>query len=204
MLTYGEDPGEQLCTDDFAGHLAHNINLSAKAIMGVAAYSLLLRGAGETEQADGMLQKARDMAESFKTRAGDPKAGTYLTFEQVGWSMKYNLVWDKLFGLDLLPADFYRAETASYLPHVNEFGLPLDSRADYTKSDWILWTAAMAEDPKVFKALVAPVAHYLRATPSRVPFSDWYFTSTGKYRAFIGRSVQGGLYMPLLAEAWRG
>ena len=203
LLTYGEDPGEQLCTDDFAGHLAHNVNLSAKAIMGVAAYALLCRRAGDEKQADEMMDRARAMADSFAKRAGDPKTGTYLTFEQVGWSMKYNLVWDKLFKLNLLPEEFYRAETTSYLPRINTYGLPLDSRADYTKSDWILWTASMAEQGKVFKALVSPVARFLRETSSRVPFSDWYFTSTGRYRAFIGRSVQGGLYMPLLFEKWR-
>ncbi|MBO4299256.1 MAG: DUF1793 domain-containing protein, partial [Clostridia bacterium] len=96
---------------------------------------------------------------------------------------------------------FYEKETKSYLPRQNEFGLPLDSRADYTKSDWILWTASMADDA-TFRALVKPVARYLRKSDTRVAFSDWYFTSTGRYRAFIGRSVQGGLFMPLLMDKW--
>ncbi len=202
LIDFGEDPGEQLCTDDFAGHLAHNINLSAKALCGVAAYALIRKGLGDEAAYETYMDKARTMAKSWLERAS---AGdyTYLTFEKVGWSMKYNLVWDKLLGLHLLEDSFYEKETKSYLPRQNEFGLPLDSRADYTKSDWILWTAAMA-DEETFRAMVSPVARYLRKSDTRVPFSDWYFTSTGKYRAFIARSVQGGLFMPLLMDSWTG
>ena len=202
LVEFGEDPGEQLCTDDFAGHLAHNVNLSAKAIMGVAAYALLQKRAGDADLAAQMMDKAREMAKSWLARADLPE-GSCLTFDGKGWSMKYNLVWDKVLGLNLLPEDFYRRETRSYLPRIRTYGLPLDSREDYTKSDWILWTAAMTDEQEVFDALVAPVAKYLRETPSRVPFSDWYFTTKGNYRAFIARSVQGGLFMPLLAEKWK-
>ena len=202
LVEFGEDPGEQLCTDDFAGHLAHNVNLSAKAIMGVAAYALLQKRAGDADLAAQMMDKAREMAKSWLARADRPE-GSCLTFDGQGWSMKYNLVWDKVLGLNLLPEEFYRHETRSYLPRIRTYGLPLDSREDYTKSDWILWTAAMTDEQEVFDALVAPVAKYLRETPSRVPFSDWYFTTKGNYRAFIARSVQGGLFMPLLAEKWK-
>ena len=127
LVKYGEDPNEQLCTDDFAGHLAHNVNLAAKAIVGVACYARLT---GEESYA----KQAKTMAEHLLEKIGD-KGNTPLTLDGQGWSMKYNLLWDKVLGLGLMPESFYAAETASYLPRINTYGLPLDSRADYTKSD---------------------------------------------------------------------
>ena len=190
LVQYGEDPDEQLCTDDFAGHLAHNVNLAAKAIVGVACYARL------TDRPD-YLDKARGMAARLMEKIG-PGGNTPLTLDGHGWSMKYNLLWDKVLGLGLLPDSFYTAELASYLPRINTYGLPLDSRADYTKSDWICWVAAMSDDPAVRQALIAPIARTLRETTTRVPFSDWYDTKTGRYEHFIARSVQGGIYALLL------
>ncbi|MBR4080580.1 MAG: DUF4965 domain-containing protein, partial [Clostridia bacterium] len=190
LVRYGEDPGEQLCTDDFAGHLAHNANLAAKAIVGVACYGRLI---GDPTWED----KARDMAARFLEKVG-PGGNTPLTLDGQGWSQKYNLLWDKVLGLKLLPDSFYAAEIASYIPRMNRYGLPLDSRADYTKSDWIAWCAAMTGDMALRKAFFAPMATYLAETTTRVPFSDWYDTVTGRYEHFIARPVQGGLFAPML------
>ncbi len=190
LVEYGEDPGEQLCTDDFAGHLAHNANLAVKAMVGVACYGRLT---GENR----WVEKAKEMAGRFADKVG-MNGSTPLTLDGTGWSMKYNLLWDKVLSLGLLPESFYTAELNSYLPRINRYGLPLDSRADYTKSDWICWVAALTDDLDVRSALLAPVALMLRETTSRVPFSDWYDTKTGRYQAFIARSVQGGVYAPML------
>jgi hypothetical protein len=46
------------------------------------------------------------------------------------------------------------------------------------------------------------MAKYLKETPTRVPFSDWYDTVTGTSERFIARSVQGGVFMPLLMKKW--
>ncbi len=200
LLEFGDDPGEQLCTDDFAGHLARNVNLSAKAIMGVAAFGQILEALGQVQESADYFRRAKCMADSWLTRA-DVGGYTSLTFDGIGWSMKYNLVWDRLFGFNLLSDDFYQREISSYIKRMGRYGLPLDSRATYSKTDWIMWTAAMAPDD-IFSEFVAPLANYLRESESRVPFSDYYDTETGLYEKFIGRSVQGGLFMPLLMDRW--
>ena len=191
LIEYGEDPGEQLCTDDFAGHLAHNVNLAAKAIVGVACYGRITGDKAWEEYAKGM---AARLMEKIGMEGNTP-----LTLDGRGWSMKYNLLWDKVLKLDLMPERFYEAEIRSYLPRLNRYGLPLDSRADYTKSDWMCWVAALAEDMAARQAILAPIARMLEETTTRVPFSDWYDTKTGLFEYFIGRSVQGGLYMPMIA-----
>lgn len=200
LLAYGEDPGEQLCTDDFAGHLAHNVNLSAKAVMGIEAFSRIAACLGEEEEAKRYHEEAVRMAQSWETRSA---AGDHyrLTFDcEESWSLKYNLVWDHFFGSGLFKPEVFETETAFYLKKLSTFGVPLDSRKTYTKSDWILWCASFAPDREAFYRLTAPVAEYARSTEDRVPFSDWYDAESGRYCHFIGRSVQGGLYMPMLIE----
>ena len=197
LVNFGADPGEQLCTDDFAGHLAHNTNLSVKAIMGIEAYSLLLEQMGDKTGRCKYHKIAQEMAADWEKRAcaGDHYMLAFGAPDT--WSLKYNLVWDKLFQSQLFSDAVYEKELAWYESHTNVYGTPLDSRRDYTKSDWICWCAAMTEDPVQINKLIAPIAHYLENTSSRIPFGDWYDSVTGKYEQFIGRSVQGGIYMPI-------
>lgn len=200
LITYGSDPGEQLCTDDFAGHLAHNVNLSAKAIMGIEAYSILMGMMGDDKAQEFYHKQAQEMASDWEKRA-DAGDHYMLAFgEPDTWSLKYNLVWDKLFESNLFSKDVYEKELAWYEKQSNCYGIPLDSRKSYTKSDWILWCVAMTDDKEQANQMIKPIADYLENTTTRVPFSDWYDTVTGKYQKFIARSVQGGIFMPLLRE----
>jgi len=200
LTNFGMDPGNQLCTDDFAGHLAHNANLSVKAIIGIACYGFLCSLTGRDEESEITMSLARKMAEEWKAKADD---GDHykLAFDQEGtWSLKYNLVWDILLGFDLFSQDVRKKELAYYETQQNRYGIPLDNRSTYTKADWLLWVATLSDSQEQFEQIIEPLWRFLNETVSRVPFSDWYYTIDGRMTGFVNRSVVGGLFIKLLAD----
>jgi hypothetical protein len=200
LVSFGLDPGRQLCTDDFTGHLAHNTNLALKAVIGIGCYSLLCTSIGEKSRGSKYHGVAKRMAKQWMEMADD---GDHyrLVFDQPGtWSQKYNLVWDKLLGLDLFPPEVARTEVAYYKTKQNSFGLPLDSRHAYTKLDWIAWSASLAEHEADFRFLMDPLYEWAHQTPTRVPLTDWYWTTDGRQAGFQARTVVGGLYIKLLSR----
>ena len=200
LLDKGYDPENQLCTDDFAGHLAHNTNLSLKAIMALGGCAQMATAIGDDNAAQRYRQAAADAATRWQTDALDDATGCYrLAFDQPGtWSQKYNLVWDRLLGLNLFPDTVAQRELAYYRTIQKDFGLPLDNRQDYTKLDWILWSATLTGNDDDFQALLKPIAKFLAETPTRVPVTDWYWTGDGKMRGFQARSVVGGVFLKML------
>jgi hypothetical protein len=196
----GFDPENQLCTDDFAGHLAHNVNLSVKAICGLGSFAKLCELRGDKTKADEYFKLAREFAQRWVKEADD---GDHfrLAFDRPGtWSQKYNLMWDRILGLNLFPAEVARKEMDFYLKTENKYGLPLDNRSKYTKLDWITWTATLTQNRADFEALIDPVYEFLNATPDRSPMTDWYFTDTAKKRGFTARPVVGGVFAQMLYD----
>lgn len=209
LVENGEDPANQLCTDDFAGHLAHNCNLTLKAIMGIAGMGIIEKLLGNGGEYERLLAVAKKMAESWVKRAANADGSYRLAFDwQNSFSMKYNIAWDKLFGTEIMPKEVLSSEFSSYAKHMNDYGLPLDNRADYTKSDWYIWTGVLADGKEDFEKFIEPLWDSYNETASRVPMTDWYMTTTALHRAygsssglrksFRNRTVVGGHFMKLL------
>lgn len=198
LVENGLDPDNQLCTDDFAGHFAHNANLSIKAILGIASYGYLAEMLDKKETSEKYFEKAREMAQEWVLMAND---GDHfrLTFDKPGsWSQKYNLVWDKLLEYNIFPQEVAEKEIQYYQTKQNKYGLPLDNRENYTKADWIIWTATIAEDTAIFERFIDPLHLFMNETKDRIPMSDWIFTDQPHHRGFRARSVVGGYYIKML------
>jgi len=196
----GLDPENQLTTDDFAGHVAHNANLSIKAIEALEAYSDLAHFLNQEDVAREYNGTAKSMAAKWVGMAQEHDHYK-LAFNSPGtWSQKYNLVWDQILSFNLFPKTVRETEVTFYVGKINRYGLPLDIRADYTKLDWSVWTATLASTPEQFNALIDPIYRWINETPNRVPLTDWYDTKTGKQIEFQARSVVGGVYIKALSD----
>lgn len=199
LIEYGFDPANQLCTDDFAGHLAHNCNLSLKAISGIAGMAIICDKLGKVGEAVKYMEKAREISIKWLLRAQNGDGSYRLAFDRKGtYSMKYNIVWDKLFGTKLIPHEVFDGETWANRRHFGKYGMPLDNRKTYTKSDWLVWTATLCDSKADFESYIEPLWEAYNSMPSRVPMTDWYDTVTSAKVGFQNRTVQGGLFIKLL------
>jgi hypothetical protein len=200
LVKEGLDPQNQLCSADMFGHLPRNANLALKAIIGIGGFSQLCALTGKTDEAKKYMQTARDYAAKWLELAKDDQH-TRLAYDQPGsWSMKHNLVWDRVLGLNLFPDAVGDAEIAWYLKVQKKYGLPVDHRTDTCLIDWALWSIAPARNQKDFVSLLDPIWRYAHETPSRVPLSDWFVTTDAKQKGFQARPVVGGIFIRMLAD----
>lgn len=197
LVEYGYDPDNQLCTDDFAGHLAHNCNLSLKAIVALGAYAQMF---DEPKYAE----IAKDMAKRWTKDAKKQEGkGWRLAFDQENtWSLKYNIIWDRLLGLGLFDPAVSQEEIEVYKQQMKRYGVPLDSRSDYTKLDWMAWTTVMTDDADYRKEIYEAIERMICESFDRVPITDWYYASDACQAGFQARSVLGGFYINLVAKSF--
>jgi hypothetical protein len=199
LAAKGLDPDNQLSTDDFAGHLAHNTNLSIKAIEALGAFVQIARGVGDAQLATKYERIVQPMPAKWIKMADD---GDHfrLAFDQPNtWSQKYNLVWDELLDVHLFPTSVATKDWAYYSTKLQPYGLPLDERKNFTKLDWEVWTATLGDHAQSAD-LIHRLVVWADATPSRVPTTDWYNTDDAKQQHFQARSVVGGVFIKALAD----
>ena len=200
LVEFGEDPSNQLCTDDFAGHLAHNTNLAIKAILGIQAYAEINKMIGKDDKYEEYHNIAKDYASRWEKRAKENNH-TLLAFDKNNtWSIKYNLVWDNYFKSNLFSESLKNDEVNYYISKINKYGFPLDSRVTYTKSDWEVWASCLTNGISKRRAMLKPISNYISHSKSRIPFGDWYDIVNGKYLVFKARTVQGGCFLPILID----
>jgi hypothetical protein len=198
------DPLFQNQTDDFTGSIAHSTNLALKGIIGIGAMGIIAQAAGNgtdhqfySSTAANLIgqwaslgqdasQSHLDIAYTETDTAQGTGAGTY--------SLKYNAFPDHLLGLNLIPASVLQEEAGWYGQKENQYGIPLDSRHTYTKSDWELWTAASTDVHSLRQFFIDAIYLFYNTTGSRVPATDWYDTISDTQNGFQARPVVGGFY----------
>lgn len=200
LENYGLDPENQLCTDDFMGHLAHNSNLSVKAILALAAYGDLCKMRGDKENAAKYMKLAKIDAEHW-IKVADEGDHSLLAFDKPNtWSQKYNLVWDRILGLNVFSPSVAQKEVAYYKKVMLTYGVPLDSRTKLTKSDWSIWSATLADNKADFETIASPIWDYYNQTTTRDPMADSYQTDNVKSGGMHARPVVGGFFIKMLSD----
>lgn len=103
---------------------------------------------------------------------------------------------------DFIPSHIYKIQSSWYGAVMQKYGLPLDSRHLYTKSDWQFEAAAVASK-KVRSEILDRVALWLNETVTDRAFTDLYNTEgDGGFPNpyFFARPVVGGHFAFLTLE----
>ncbi|KAK1226439.1 hypothetical protein PQX77_010603 [Marasmius sp. AFHP31] len=198
LITDSLIPANQLSTDDFAGHLENQTNLAIKGMVGIRAMSEIEKILGDNTKAANYSSIAADYVNRFQGLGGKSKTAAHLTLQynnDASWGLSYNLFGDKLLKLNLFPQSIYDLQTAWYANGAGvqqPFGVPLDTRHTYTKSDWEIFTAGIVTNTGVRDMFIQKVKAYLTSGKNDAPFSDWYETTNANIAGFRARPVAGG------------
>ncbi|KAF7299431.1 hypothetical protein MIND_00892900 [Mycena indigotica] len=187
-------PANQISTDDFAGPLANQTNLAIKGIIGIGAMGEIHKLLKNNAQSANYSSIAASYVPQWQKLA-TAASGDHLTLaygQDNTWGLTYNLFADKLLKLNLFPQSVYDMQTAWYTSHTNAFGVQLDTRHTYTKTDWEIWTATWVTSTALRDTLIGAVKSFVSDGKFDGPFSDWYDTVSGNQVGFRARPVVGG------------
>ncbi|KAJ7684052.1 hypothetical protein B0H17DRAFT_941147 [Mycena rosella] len=187
-------PESQISTDDFAGKLTNQTNLAIKGIVGIKAMSVIAGILGDSEKSSNYSSTADSYIGRWQSLAINPDQ-SHLTLSygnSSSWGLAYNLYADKLLKLNLFPDSVYQMQTNWYRSVQQPYGVALDTRHTYTKSDWQIWTAAIMTDTNARDMFISAVKKTASNGLSSQPFADWYEARDGTPEGFRARPVVGG------------
>ncbi|CCG84065.1 protein of unknown function [Taphrina deformans PYCC 5710] len=203
LVRYGLVTESQLSTDDFAGTLANQTNLAVKAIVGIKCMSVIAGIAGHQGKSSELEETAAAYTKRWLRLAYDEGVPfAKLAYQWKGsWGSLYNLYGDRLLNLQTFPDIVYETQDAWYTKVLAPYGLPLDSRHLYTKSDWEMFIASFSS-PALYPALYHRLAAWINDTTTRRPLIDLYDTVTGTnaVNMFTNRPVVGGHFAHLFMD----
>ena len=104
----------------------------------------------------------------------------------------------KKFYVENFGFEVFHEKQIFYTEKMNKYGVPLDSRAEYTKIDWLMWSTCICDDKEYFDSVCEAIINMINETPDRAPMTDWYFTTNAMMRAFRNRTVVGGLFINMI------
>jgi hypothetical protein len=205
-------PADQISTDDFAGSLANQTNLALKGIIGIEAMAQIANLTRNTAVAQNYSSIAHSYINEWQVLGiahdASPPHTTLNYGQNATHGLLYNLYGDALLNLGLVPQSVYDMQSTFYPTVADEYGVPLDTRHQYTKSDWEMFAAAIAsEDTR--HDLMGRLAKWIRDTPTNLPMTDLYDAQTGNWPVgaghFAARPVAGGHFAILAIPnaAWR-
>lgn len=196
-------PANQISTDDFAGSLANQTNLALKGIIGIEAMAVISNATDHSDSAANYTAIAHNYIDRWQVlgvaQDASPPHTTLAYGSNDTHGLLYNLYADRELNLNLVPQSVYDMQSTFYPTVQMKYGVPLDTRHNYTKSDWEMFTAAIASSD-TRDMFIQDLAEWISATPTNRAMTDLYDTTSGDYPSitFIARPVMGGAFALLL------
>ncbi|KAF3491576.1 glutaminase [Arthroderma uncinatum] len=231
LVEFSLEPHNQLSTDDFAGWLALQTNLALKGIVGINAMSEMANFVGKSDDYK-YFKNISDTYITKWEGFGFSRDGTHakLSYDWYGsWTTLYNMFADALlcFHLDgtehdththkldeqkpitpppgkvgFIPRRVYEKQSKWYGIVRQKYGLPLDSRHLYAKTDWEFFAMAVSS-PSVRGEILQSVAKWVNETATDRALTDLHKTEEdGGFPGpnFFARPVVGGHFAFLALE----
>lgn len=192
-------PANQISTDDFAGSLANQTNLALKGIIalkGMAQIANLTGNATGATYYDGVANDYLPQWVGFGLNNASSPPHTVLDYnDPTSHGVLYNLYADRLLGLNFVDESIYTIQSNFYPTVALEFGVPLDTRHNWVKSDWEMFAASIA-DESTRTDLHNLLVKWINETPQTTPYGDLFDGDTGGYTGadFTARPVVGGMF----------